>query len=337
MATNLSNSEQIIINQLLDTGIFTSSISKQTSQTKIDVINSLKQHSVQQKINHYLENLIGIQPENHQENLLLLISSTYESPEVVHVILATLKTIINLPELQNNRDDRVVEAAAVIRQVHSEVVDLDEKEIYRLIVKIFVTRFQLFTPDLPEFEETEHDQEIAEYWDVDDNFNLFAQAMVNYLNRQGKDNQKTEIQRINSALLIHRFLSPNNFPNLWMELLKHKEEIAEQWSQLDRFDLECGNNYALLLDRTRQPSRSKQAAVAIAVAQEIHEGIPESELMSEIKKVTKTVLKKSTVSPSLVKQALLEFDLIKIENGFVNPTPIIKRFTFSNDSIGDNQ
>jgi len=93
----------------------------------------------------------------------------------------------------------------------------------------------------------------------------------------------------------------------------------------------------LLLDRTRQPSKSKQAAVAIAVAQEIHEGIPEAELMSEIKRVTKTVLLKSTVSPSLVKQTLIEFDLIKIENKFVIPTPIVKRFAFSNDSMGDNQ
>lgn len=336
MTTKLSNSECTIINQLLDTGVFTSSVTRQTSKSKIDVINSLKKGSTQQRINKYLDDLLGMKPENFQENLLLLLSSSSETAENIHVILATLKTIINLPDLQNNQDDRVVETAAVVRQVHSEVVELDEKVIYRLIVKLFVDRFQLFTPDLPEYEDMEHDQEVTEFWDVDPNFNFFAQGMVNYLKNSATSNKLTIIQQVNRALLIHRYLSPKNSPRLWMELLKNKEEIAQQWSQLGRFDLECGNNYALLLDKTRQPSKSKQAAVAIAVAQEIHEGIPENELMAEIKKVTKKVLTKSTVSPSLVKQALLEFDLVEIKNDFVSPTAIVKRFAFSNDLLGDN-
>lgn len=333
---NLSNSERIIINQLLDRGVFLSSINKQTPKSKIDVINSLKQNTVQQRINRYFEDLLGLQPESYQENLLFLLSSSSESPEIVHVILATLKTIINLPELKSDRDDQVVETSAIVRQVHSEVTELDEKEIRRIIVKIFVDRFQLFTPDYPEFEEKETDQEIVDYWDVDSNFNLFAQAMVNYLRKQGNGKELTVIQRINSALLIHRYLSPSNSHGLWLELLKNKELIADQWAQLDRFDLEIGNNYALLLDRNRQTSRSKQSAVAIAVAKDIHEGIPEIELMDKIKETTKKVLLKSTVSPSLVKQALIDFDLVKIENNLVMPTPIVKRFAFANDSMGES-
>ena len=337
MATKLSNSERFIINQLIDNGVFTSSVTKQTPATKKEIINALKKSSVQQRINKYFDDLLGIKPENFQENLLLLLSSSSEDPETIHVILATLKTIINLPELQTDQDDRVVEASAVVRQVHSEVVDLDEKEIYWMIVKIFVDRFKLFIPDVPEYEEAEHDQEITEFWDVDANFNLFAQGMVNYLKNSVKTKKLTIIQQVNRALLIHRYLSPNNSPRLWMELLKNKEQIASQWSELGRFDLECGNNYALLLDKNRQPSKSKQAAVAIAVAQDIHEGIPEAELMPRIKQVTKKVLTKSTVSASLIKQALIEFDLVVIENEFVSPTAIVKRFAFSSDLLGDNK
>lgn len=338
MVNNLSSSEKMIINQLIDTGVFTSSITKQTKQKRIDTVNSLKRSTVQQRINRYLDDLIGIKPENVQENLLLLLDSSFEDPEVSHVVLATLKTIINLPELQSDRNDRVVEATAVVRQVHSEVIDLDEKEIYRLIVKIFVERFQLFIPDMPEYEDAEHDQEISEYWDVDPNFNLYAQTLVNYLKdkKKNRSSELTEVQRINRALLTHRYLSPSYSPKLWLDLVENKEGIAEQWSKLDRFYLECGDDYALLLDKNRQPSKSKQAAVAIAVAQDIHEGILEADLISEIKRVTKKVLTKSTVSPSLVKDTLKDFDLITIENGFVSPTPIVKRFAFSSDLVKEN-
>lgn len=58
--------------------------------------------------------------------------------------------------------------------------------------------------------------------------------------------------------------------------------------------------------------------------------------MDKIKETTKKVLLKSTVSPSLVKQALIDFDLVKIENNLVMPTPIVKRFAFVNDSMGES-
>lgn len=137
MVTKLTNSEHMIVNQLLDNGLFTSHPYK-PSKDMLNAVNVLRQTRNQQRINIYLRDLIGIQPENIQENLLLMFGEEYEDSETVHVLLATLKTIINLPELQTNQSDRTVLTQMVIRQVNSEVVELDEKSIRQIVTEIFV-------------------------------------------------------------------------------------------------------------------------------------------------------------------------------------------------------
>lgn len=324
MGIKLSNNESLIINQLFDTGLFVNNM-KNSSKEMVVATESLKKALVQQRINNYLHDLIGIYPENIQENLILLISSDFESAETVHVLLSTLKSVINLPELQEEKTDRDVLTQTIVRQVHSEVTELDEREIYRLISNLFVERFKIFTPDQPELIDSEHDQEISEYWNIDPNFNLIAQGLVNQLT-VSNNIVLNDTQRVNRALLIHRYISSKKSPNLWDALLRKKDKIAEQWNNLGRFYLECGDDYALLLDKKRQQVKSKPAVVAIEVAHRIHSGISESELSEEIKAVAKEFFSNSNIGTSLVKDALNDFGLVNIRNGFVFPTPIISRF-----------
>ncbi|WP_338231444.1 hypothetical protein [Companilactobacillus muriivasis] len=331
MATRLSNLERLIVNQLIDTGLFTSSPVKPTKEMT-DAIMALKKTVVQNRVNNYLKDLIGITPENIQENLLLTLGSEDESAETVHVLLATLKAVINLPELQNGSGDRDVLTQTIVRQVRSEVVDLDEKEVQRLITKLFVERFKLFTEDRPDVAQSEQTQEITEYWNVSPDFNLVAQAIVNQLtNKQTPD--LTDIQRVNRALLINRHISPKVSPYLWEVLLDNKDKIFEQWENLERFDLECGDDYALLLDRKLQKAKSKPAVVAISVAHSIHSGISEAEFNQLIKDSINKLFPTNDIGVGNVKESLSKLDLIKIKNDFVYPAPIVKRFAIEEKKV----
>jgi len=331
MAARLSNLERLIVNQLIDTGVFTRNHLKQTREMT-DAIMALKKTVVQNRVNNYLKDLIGINPENIQENLLLTLGSENESAEIVHVFLATLKAIINLPELQNGSSDRSVLTQTIVRQVRSEAVDLDENEVKRLITKLFVERFKLFTEDRPDVAQSEQTQEIIEYWNVSPDFNLVAQAIVNHLTST-QTLGLTDVQRVNRALLINGYISPKMSSHLWEVLLDKKDKIAEQWENLDRFDLECGDDYAVLLDKKRQKSKSKPAVVAIAVAHSIHAGISEAKLNQLIKDSINKLFPAKDISVTNVKDLLSKLYLIKIKNDFVYPTPIVKRFAIEDKEV----
>jgi len=322
--SDLRATERLIINQLIDHGIFTSTITPQTAGTTADAINALKRPVTQQRLNSYFKTLLGVVPDNYQENLLFLFSDKRLDAESVHVLLATIKAVINLPELQNTQSDRVVPTQTVISQVRSEVVSLDEKEIRRRITALFVDRFGLFTPDMPELGPSEQTEEVEDYWDISPDFNYVAQCLVNHLRAGESAQPATATQRVNRALLNHRYLSRSS--KLWPDLLLHKEEIAAQWSQLDRFELECGDDYALLLDKTRQPSRAKPFVVAIAVAGSLGVGLPVDQLGIRIRSMIRQIFPDESVTVTLVKQALTDFGLVIEENGYVSPTPIASRF-----------
>lgn len=117
-----------------------------------------------------------------------------------------MKAVINLPELQANQKDRSVLTQTIVRQVHSEVIDLDEKEIRRIINQLFVDRFKLFTLDYPELTQSNQSQEVAEYWNVNPNFNQVAQAIVNQLLVHQELDLNDE-QKLNRLLLNSRFIS----------------------------------------------------------------------------------------------------------------------------------
>ncbi|MCH4056935.1 hypothetical protein [Lapidilactobacillus gannanensis] len=330
MATHLHGDEQIIINRLLDQSVCGALPESSDSQAISTALSAIKKTAVQQRINHYLKDLLGIAPENYQENLVLLLGAELVEPETVHVLLATLKAVLNIPELQGNQDDRAVATQTIIQRVHSEVVELDEKEIRKLISQLFVERFKLFVPDLPEYTLNDQEQEVEDYWDISPNFNLIAQSMINVFIRQEtavkNRAELTEVQQVNQALLTRRYLSRLEMPQLFATLMAHKKEIATAWAELNRYDLECGDDYALLLDHNRRPSQAKPTVVAIAVAQDIGVGIPERELTDRIKLVAARLLPDFAISTSSVKEALREFSLVTFENEFVSPTPIAQRF-----------
>ncbi len=336
MVTKLTNSEHMIVNQLLDNGLFTSHPYK-PSKDMLNAVNVLRQTRNQQRINIYLRDLIGIQPENIQENLLLMFGEEYEDSETVHVLLATLKTIINLPELQTNQSDRTVLTQMVIRQVNSEVVELDEKSIRQIVTEIFVDQFKLFTLDYPEFAPSEQNQEVTEYWHINPDFNTVAQAIVNCIKKDfDKQIDLTTIQKINQQLLIHRYIGSRRYPELWNYLYKNKSQIAEQWAALDRFDLEIGDSYALLLDKKRQQIKSKPAVTAISVAKSIRTGISQDKLNTLIKERIDDIFPNNYIALSQVKESLMDLGLIAIKNEFIFPTPIVQRFDLEERSKGND-
>ncbi|WP_049150775.1 hypothetical protein, partial [Lacticaseibacillus rhamnosus] len=275
--------------------------------------------------------------ENFQENLLFLLGTEKLSPVQVHVLLATVKTIINEPELQNNQADRAIATQKIVRQVHSEVTELDERELLRTIDALFVKRFGLFTPDRLEDDSENVPAEIDDYWEVHPDFNEFAQNLVNYLVNTQTPEELSEIQKVNRVLLTEQFMSPKANPQLWSTLAVNKQEIAEQWAQGGRFVLEIGDRYALLLDTQRQPSVAKPYLVALAVAHQLGAGVAAADLTALIRKVTEEIFSGFTIQPSQVKAALLENDLMVSQDDYWLPTPIVERFlvTQEEDIKGD--
>ncbi|BDR56683.1 hypothetical protein [Xylocopilactobacillus apis] len=324
--TELNSSERLIINQLLNHGVFTSSITPQSTQNNIRAISALKRPLVQQRINRYLKELIGVVPENYQENLLLLVGGEVLPSETVHVLLATLKTVINLPELKDIDHDRVVSCQTIIRQVHSEVTELSEPEISRQITEIFVNRFELFKPDFPESNSEDAVEELDEYWDVSPDFNYITECLVDYLLRPNEELNLNDIQRVNRELLTNQYLDAKRSPELWQILISNKVLISNQWSKLNRFDLECGEDYALLLDRERRTSSSKPFITAILVAQSLTGGIPANELSSQINKIAKKNFPHHKISNSEVKHLLFDKSLVIQKNNFITSSPLIDRF-----------
>ncbi|OAU77435.1 hypothetical protein PY62_06520 [Lacticaseibacillus rhamnosus] len=104
----ITKRDQLVINELLDHGVFTTTPLAAATQLSRGAIADLKKPSVQKRIGFYFKNMFGIMPENFQENLLFLLGTEKLSPVQVHVLLATVKTIINEPELQNNQADRAI-------------------------------------------------------------------------------------------------------------------------------------------------------------------------------------------------------------------------------------
>jgi len=322
----LQATERYVINQLLDHQVFTTAIAPRMPTTQIDAINSVKQRSHQQRISAYCRNLLGVIPEYYQANLLLLFGPGSLNADEVHVLLATLKAVINLPDIQDNKTGQVVETKMIINQVYSEATNLSEKVIFCYITQLFVDRFKLFKPDLPENAFTDEEVEVNEYWDISPDFVLVAQAIVNSLLKPADVTTYTDQQQVNRALLKKRFLSPTTTPSLWAKLVSNKPEIATQWQSLGRFDLECGDDYALLLDRNRQLSTARPFMIAIAVAHSLGEGFEADQLTSRIRLIARQLYPENMVNPSAVKEMFWDNSLAYQTDGFVVPTPLADRF-----------
>ncbi|KRK40597.1 hypothetical protein [Loigolactobacillus bifermentans] len=332
----LYSSEQTIVNQLVDTGLFSAMTNPATSQRLQQAHLALQRPQTQRRVVNYLTALLGEAPAVYQGNLLLLLGANRVPATQVHVLLATLKAVINLPELQAATLDRAIPVLTIVRLVHSEVPDLDEKTIRQDIKHLFVDRFGLFKADQPLQSTDEGAVEVEEYWDVAPSFVYVAQCLVNELLQQRDTPTLTARQRVNRGLLRYRYLSPATTPQLWPLLQANQVELAADWAPLQRFDLECGAGYALLLDRQRQPSTARPFAVAIQVAQKLGTGLPLAELNALIHQVAQQLFPKVTISVSEVKKALTDFALATQRDGFMRATPLSQRFVVQAESEGES-
>ena len=333
----IHQNERMIINTLFEQGVFTNGTTPKMPQRQIDAANASKKPLTQQRISSFLQELLGVIPTQYQGNFAFLFGADSLEPAAVHVLLATLKAVINLPELQNNLEDRAVATRTIIRQVHSEVVELSEWQIRGVISQLFVDQMGLFVAGVPEMVDpaTSDPQEVDDYWIVDVNFNQVAQCLVDRLVNPSVASKLSLGQRVNQALLLRQFLSPRTAPELWPFLREHQAEIAAQWAQLGRFELEMGQDYALLLDRQRQPSTAQPFILAIAVAQSLGAGIPVAALSSRINAVAARVLPHYQGGTTPVKQALLTNGLAQEHAGFVVPTILASRFAVTDQSASD--
>lgn len=324
----LHANERLIIDQLLDRGLFTSTITAEMPQNVATAVTAFQRPLVQRRVTSYLKELLGVAPYNYQENLLWLAGPGQLSADEVHVLLATLKTVLNEPSLQANADERVVATQTIVRQVRSEVVNLDEKLILRLIRQLFVERFKLLTPERLEQAASDQEAIIDEYWSVSPDFASFARNLVDYLQAQVKKPALTELQQVNQALLLQPFLSPQTTPTLWPILVAKRQVIAAQWAQLQRFELEVGADYALLLDRQRQQITARPYTVALAVARSLGAGLPEDQLNQRIHQVVAQLFgSPQKVAVGQVRAALFDNGLVLQAGQNVLPTAIAQRFS----------
>lgn len=182
--------------------------------------------------------------------------------------------------------------------------------------------------------------EVAEYWDVSPDFNYVAQCLVDQLMPQLSDDyttsQLTQIQQINRQLLVHRYVSRDQMPELWDTLKNNVEEIAARWAPLDRFYLEVGDHYALLVDQTRKPSGAQPFIVAIAVAKLLGAGVYENELNELIKKTVSQMSATANITTTQVKQALEDYDLAEYTGDLIIATPLIERFAVTDEKESQN-
>ncbi|WP_261807359.1 DUF4194 domain-containing protein [Lapidilactobacillus luobeiensis] len=331
----IHQNERTIINALFDQGVFTNGTTAKMAQRQIDAANASKKPLTQQRISSFLQELLGVTPTQYQGNFACLFGGEGLAPEVVHVLLATLKAVINLPELQNSFEDRAVPTRTIIRQVHSEVVELSEWQIRGVITQLFVDQMGLLIAGVPEMADSASSdpQEVDDYWIVDVNFNQVAQCLVDRLVTPPAPAKLSLGQQVNQTLLLRQFISPQTSPELWPFLREHQAEIAAQWAQLGRFGLEMGQDYALLLDRQRQPSVAQPFILAIAVAQSLGAGIPVAALSPRINAVAAQVLPRYQGGTTPVKQALLSNGLVQEHAGFVVPTVLANRFAVTEQSV----
>ncbi|BDZ29595.1 hypothetical protein RA086_00305 [Lactiplantibacillus sp. WILCCON 0030] len=233
--SKLRHSDQVIFNDLIDHQVFTSTVTTQTSQKTATAIETLKRPGTLQRINHFLTALIGQQPENYQENLVLFVGTQALPAETVHILLATLKAIINLPELQNMRADRVVLAATVVRQVHSEVTACDERMILRQINALFVDQLGLLTLDQPATPPRDQAGEVQDYWDVSPDFTFVTQCIVDQLMTNATKPERTPIQQLNLQLLTQRLV------------VRLHQSYGKLWFRTEQKLLNNGHNWVVLI------------------------------------------------------------------------------------------
>ncbi|MFD1440571.1 hypothetical protein [Lacticaseibacillus hegangensis] len=324
---NLHQTEQNIISQLFDSSIFTSSETAGMAQAKLEMIQAMRRPQTVKRISSFLTDLVGRAPYVFLENMVWLVGEQATlSVDQTRVLLATMKAVINEPNVQSANADHLVARVPIIRQVHSVVSNLDERAIESIIDGLLVDRFGLLTKEKVTVPENERNVVVDAYWSVSHDFTNITQALVNWLKQAQRPAPLSAVQQVNRALLARPFISPATAPDLWPALQTHKEEIAALWWATGRYVLECGDAYAVLLDRKRLPSTSKQYITALGVALSLGAGLPEAELGKRIRQVGKQYYENiKTLNPTMVKDALFEFALAYRHGKTILPTALVDR------------
>lgn len=324
-----------IISQLIDQEMFLAVTDERLSKAGRSAVEANKRPETQRRVTGYLRDLLGVAPLNFQDQLLLLIGPGREPDSVVRVVLATLKAVINSPDMQGVTATHVVACLSIVSAVHSIVPELDEREVRAVIDQVFVDRFKLLQLDHPETDLGESDAEVAEFWDVSPAFVGEAQNLVIYLQSTLQTAAVTPQQRVNRYLLTRLSLTKATQPALWAVLQENKVAIETQWAQLSRFYLEVGDDYALLLDSERRPVKSRQFFVAVKVAQSLGSGLASAELNARIRLVNQQLYPDNALPLNVVKTELLGAGLAEEKAGFWLKTPVADRFSISLTEEGD--
>lgn len=324
--TEPTKTDQLILNELFDHSVFTATKTSEMRRNQVDAINAYQRPIVQQRVNRYLQDLLGAVPVNFQDNLFLPLGADALKPAELHVLLATLKAIINTPELQNAISDRVIAVQPIVNSVYSVVPELPESKILPLINRLFVDQLRLLTVDRLE-DDTPSDaaREVAEFWDVSPDFIAIAQNIVVYLQSQQERPVLSGRQQVNQYLLTHRYLDAAAEPALWTLLQDNLAEIAGQWRPLARFYLEVGDDYALLLDATRQMTKARAYFVAVAVAKSMGGGLPDADLAARINQLARQLYPHVTVASAQVRAELTTSALAVLRADFWQATPLAGR------------
>ncbi|MCH4164405.1 MAG: hypothetical protein LKF37_06420 [Lentilactobacillus diolivorans] len=327
----LDNTDRYIVNQLIDRELFTAIPGPKATKLQINAVHTFQNGYKQRRVANFFQTLIGTSPLNFGNNLVLMIGPNELDDQVKHVLLATLKVIISSPQMDGLESDMVIDSPSVIHQVQSEVTELDEQRIYEIIDGIFVKRFGLLTPDYPEGSVTTVQTEIMDpFWDIDPSFISITHEFIHYLTHQSDMESLTTIQQLNRILLQQRFFTPRQRPKLWAWLIENKVQLSKDWQPLNRFRLEVGNDYAVLLDSQQHKREAKPFIVAIALANKMGATLAKTAFPKQVRQVAKDLFPGRTINASDVKKGLLENALVLDKGDYFERTPVAKRFRASN-------
>ncbi len=288
---------------------------------------ALRKTRTKERINRYLSDLLGVVPLEFQGNLLLLVGADSLDASAVHVLLATLRAVINQPNVEGSGDDWIIAVQSTLTQICSEVTELSPREALQIVRRLFVDRWHLLTPEVLAEPDPEMGPDAAAFWSVDADFTNIARCMVDAISRGTSDTEVTSLQRLNRELLTRRYLSAAQNPELWALLKENKGAVAETWSVLHRLTLEVGDGYALLLDEQRQISQSKPYLIALSVAKDLGVGVPADQLSALIKTKQAELFPDDKSSQAYnVREAMKEFDLANFRGDNVVPTALMVRF-----------
>lgn len=333
----LTKAERAVIAQLLTHGVFTATKTPDMKAGAIAARDAYQKPEGQRRINGWFRQVFGAIPQSFQDNWVWLMGPDQLSSDAIAVLLATLKAVINTPAAQGVEADRVIEARPVIASVQTAVPNLSDKQVGKIIEELLVKRFQLLVPDNPvDQNDSSGSSVVQEYWDVSVDFVAVAQLLVQAMQASLKHatQSATPAQQVSAYLLKHRYMDAS-VGELWSVLQQQKSQIAAAWQPLQRFYLEVGDDYAVLLDASRRQLASRQYFIALAVARSLTSGLPEAQLGSRIKQIARQLYPEANINPAYVKDELRDNALAWLDHGTWVATPVALRFAITLEDDDD--